>query len=258
MSGYVEQDIVTADGQRIVSRLFVPENEIKGAVLVVPAMGASQSYYLKFAAWLAAQGFLTATFDYRGTGLSRPPDLRGFKADLFDWARLDCAAMLDALQARAAGKPLYWLGHSFGGHILPIVSDCGRVTKMITIAAGSGYWRDYAPSRKPLLWWLWYVVVPFSLKLFGYYPGKRLRKIGDLPKGVMEQWRRWCTNADYSAGAEGQEIRAGQGAPAPPGRGCRIDQYRADDRPRPASGGFIAQGRDRSGRLARPDLKTAG
>lgn len=51
------------------------------------------------------------------------------------------------------------------------------------------------------------MVVPVSLQWFGYFPGKRLDKIGDLPKGVMEQWRRWCLSPEYAVGAEGGEAR---------------------------------------------------
>ena len=97
--------LIETDGQRIAARFFRPRGEPKGSVLIVPAMGVTQDYYQPFASWLARQGFNAATFDYRGTGLSRPSDLRGFKADIFDWARLDCAAMIDALP-----KPLYWTG----------------------------------------------------------------------------------------------------------------------------------------------------
>jgi predicted alpha/beta hydrolase len=28
-----------------------------------------------------------------------------------------------------------------------------------------------------------------------------------LPKGVMEQWRRWCLSPEYAVGAEGNEAR---------------------------------------------------
>jgi predicted alpha/beta hydrolase len=54
---------------------------------------------------------------------------------------------------------------------------------------------------------LWYVAAPLAVALFGYFPGKRLRKVGDLPAGVMEQWRRWCLSREYSA-SEGEEARA--------------------------------------------------
>ena len=191
--------VTAADGQRIAARFFSPKGEAKGAVLVVPAMGVSQDYYEPFARWLAQQGFTAATFDYRGTGRSRPSKLRGFKADIFDWARLDCAAMIDALPQ----QPLYWIGHSLGGQILGLVPNKELVTKAITVATGSGYWRENSPRIRPMAWWLWFVVTPLIVPLFGYFPGKTLRKVGDLPKGVMQQWRRWCLDPEYAVGAEG-------------------------------------------------------
>lgn len=82
------------------------------------------------------------------------------------------------------------------------------VRKAITVATGSGYWLENVPSLRFKVWWLWYVLVPLSLPLFGYFPGKALRKVGDLPKGVMVQWRRWCLDPDYAVGVEGEAIRA--------------------------------------------------
>ena len=196
--------VTTGDGERIAARFFEPEGKVNGTVLVVPAMGCAQDYYRAFATWLAAQGLLVATFDYRVTGLSRNGSLRGFQADIFDWARLDCAAMIDALPQ----GPLYWIGHSLGGQILPLVPNRERITKAITVATGSGYWRENSPRIRPMAWWLWFVVAPLVLPLYGYFPGKTLRKVGDLPKGVMEQWRRWCLDPEYAVGAEGEPVRA--------------------------------------------------
>jgi predicted alpha/beta hydrolase len=202
------QDITASDGTAIAARFFAPAGEARGAVLIVPAMGTPQDYYRPFAEWLAAQGYWSATFDYRGSGLSRRGALRGFKADLFDWARLDCAAMVDALAARAGSAPLYWIGHSLGGQILALVPNRERVAKAITIATGSGYWLENVPALRLRVWWLWFFLVPVTLRLFGYFPGRALRKVGDLPRGVMAQWRRWCLDRDYAVGAEGERVRA--------------------------------------------------
>jgi len=202
------REILAGDGQKLSARFFRPEGEPRASVLIVPAMGTPQEYYRAFAQWLSRQGLLAATFDYRGTGLSRPRALRGFKADIFDWARLDCAAMIDALSAAAPGVPLYWIGHSLGGQIFALVPNRQRVAKAVTVATGSGYWRETVPALRPKAFWLFHVVTPLALALCGYFPGKTLRKIGDLPKGVMAQWRAWCLNRDYSYGAESDEVRA--------------------------------------------------
>ena len=52
------------------------------------------------------------------------------------------------------------------------------------------------------------MVAPLAMKLHGYFPGKRLRKVGDLPLGVMQQWRRACLNRDYLVGVGGEKMRA--------------------------------------------------
>ena len=200
--------IATADATALAARFFVPPGEARAAVLIVSAMGAPQGYYRPFAEWLAAQGYLVATFDYRGTGRSRPGSLRGYEADIIAWAERDCAAMIDAVLARAPGKALIWIGHSLGGQIVPMVPNYARIAKIVTVATGSGYWREYAPRIRPFGWWLWFVAVPLATRAFGYFPGRRLKKVGDLPKGVVEQWRRWCMHKDYAAGAEGPPMRA--------------------------------------------------
>lgn len=201
------ETIHAADGYALAARFFSPGTPPKGAVMIVPAMGVSQEYYADFANWLALRGYAVVTFDYRGMGHSRRDSLRGFKADIFDWARLDCSAAADALTARFPGAPLYWIGHSLGGQILGFFPQHDRVEKAITIGTGSGYWRQNTWTLRLYVWWLWYFVVPVVLPLFDYFPGRKLKKVGDLPRGVMAQWRRWCLNREYAVDVEGETVR---------------------------------------------------
>jgi len=77
-----------------------------------------------------------------------------------------------------------------------------RIRAAMTVAAGSGYWRDYVPALRRVAPLLWYAIVPAVLPLFGYFPGRRLGLIGDVPFGVMRQWRAWCLDPDYLFGVE--------------------------------------------------------
>lgn len=205
--GYEQREVVTADGETIIARLFHPAHATKAVALIVPAMAVPQHYYVHFANWLAAQGVLTATFDYRGIGLSRNGHLRDVQADVFDWAELDCAAMVELLTTHAGDKPFYWLGHSLGGQILPLVPNRRHVSRIVTIATGSGYWRENARPARYKTAALWHAIAPITVRLFGYFPGRRLRMVGDLPRGVVTQWRRWCLHADYLVGVEGERVR---------------------------------------------------
>jgi predicted alpha/beta hydrolase len=112
--------------------------------------------------------------------------------------------MIDALPQR----PLYWIGHSLGGQILGLVPNKHSVAKAVTVATGSGYWLENVPSLRLKVWWLWFVLAPIALGVCGYFPGRALRKVGDLPRGVMAQWRRWCLDPEYAIGAEGNAVRA--------------------------------------------------
>ncbi|MCE9658648.1 MAG: alpha/beta fold hydrolase [Burkholderiales bacterium] len=195
-------------GSTIEARIFAPgAGRAIGAVLIGGAMGVRQAFYRPFAQWLAAQGYVVATFDYRGVGESRASSLRGFDADLFAWAR-DTDAALEALAARAGEAPLYVVGHSLGAQLPGLLKNRDRIAGLVSIAAGSGYWRDNAPRLKRSVLYFWYVLVPLATAFFGYFPGARLKKVGDLPRGVVLQWRRWCLNPRYHVGAEGGAVRA--------------------------------------------------
>ncbi len=198
-----------ADGFELRRTLFGDAGTAKSGVLIAPAMGVPQSFYADFAAWLAARGHLVLCFDYRGIGASRPPELRGFEADVVTWAERDAAAAL-ALLAEQFGdaRPIHWVGHSLGGQILGLVPGRERVAGMVTIGCGSGYWLENAWTLRVYVWWLWFVVVPIVLPIAGYFPGRRLRKVSDLPRGVMAEWRRWCLSRKYllrDGGAERRE-----------------------------------------------------
>lgn len=201
--------LLTADGV-IISATFYGEELLpqqrKGAVLVASAIGVAQRFYTDFASWLSRQGYLVVTFDYRGIGRSRPEHLRGFQADVLSWAKLDCAAVLDAVSAECGGGPVYWIGHSLGGQIVALVPGAERITRVLIAGSGTGYWRENAAAFRPRALMLWYLVAPVSTAVCGYFPGKRLRVIGDLPAGVVQQWRRWCLNPQYLL-SEGDWVR---------------------------------------------------
>ena len=199
--------VAAGDGYPLSAHTFGDAQAARAAVLVVPAMGVEQQYYAAFAHWLAARGYFVVTFDYRGIGRSRRGSLRQLNADVLTWAEQDTGAMVAFLRERAGGKPLLWVGHSLGGQILPLVPGHEHVKAMVTVAAGSGYWRDYAPGLKRVVPLLWFVIVPLSIPLAGYFPGRMLRMIGDLPAGVMRQWRSWCLDPDYLFGVMPAAVR---------------------------------------------------
>lgn len=195
---------VDGGAQQLAVRRYEPAGTPRASVVIGGAMGVRQSFYEPFAQWLSQQGLRVWTFDYRGSGDSRGSvPLREVDADLFDWA-CDYEAVIDAAKAASPDAPLYLLGHSLGAQLPGFLQRPEQVDGLVSIAAGSGYWRENAPKLKRTILYFWFVLVPLVTRLFGYFPGRKLKKVGDLPRGVILQWRRWCLNPRYSVGAEGE------------------------------------------------------
>lgn len=200
-------EIKTRSGHRVLTHCFHTEAP-RGTVIIASAMGVAQNYYAPFAEWLSDQGYAVITFDYVGMGESENGKLRDLQLNVLDWAKQDCDAVIEMAQRRIPNKPLYWVGHSLGGQMLGLIPNPQRINAALTIATGSGYWLENTLSLRWKVWWLWFFVAPISIGLFGYFPGKRLRMVGDLPKGVMQQWRRWCLHKSYAVGVEGETTKA--------------------------------------------------
>jgi len=204
----IPERVTLPDGSHLVAHFFTPAGTPRASILLPAAMGVTQKYYLAHAHWLATQGYAAATFDYRGMGLSAPKSLRDARVNIVDWARGDCAIMIDTLKARAPERPLFVVGHSLGGQLVGMIPNRHFIEGVVIVASGSGYWRTTAPSTQRGSLWMWHVVSPLLTPLFGYFPGKPLRIIGNLPRGVVEQWRRWCLHPEYMLGVEDDAMRA--------------------------------------------------
>ena len=192
-------------------RVYEPAGAARASVVIGGAMGVRQSFYEAFARWMAQQGFRVTTFDYRGHGDSLHGAMRDVKADLFDWAQ-DYEAVISAAKAALPMQPLYLLGHSLGAQLPGLLRKPGQVDGLLSVAAGSGYWRDNAPKLRRVVPYFWWVLVPLATRLCGYFPGRALKKVGYLPAGVILQWRRWCLHPTYSVGAEGAAVAQSYGA----------------------------------------------
>ena len=168
-------------------------------VLVAPATGVRRRLYDAFAGYLAASGFGVLTWDWRGTGDSRPSgqSLRGFRATMRNWAARDLAGAIAWASDRFRGARLLAVGHSFGGQAFGIAPNADRVAALVTVASQSGW---YGHWPRPARWkyaMLWHLVMPGLSHAVGYFPGRALGLGEDLPQGVALEWARWCRSREY-------------------------------------------------------------
>ncbi|MBK6981436.1 MAG: alpha/beta fold hydrolase [Betaproteobacteria bacterium] len=194
-----------ADGHELAVTRFPAEGRAWATLLVAGAMGVRQDFYEPLARHLAEHGVHVLTFDYRGMGASRGDGLRRIEADITTWADCDLDAMLREARSMDPGLPAFAIGHSLGGQLFGAVAETARLKAFVTVTAGSGWYR--LNERMPIqVRIFWFVAIPALTTLFGYFPGRRLGMVGDLPAGVAWQWRRWATHPDYLL-CEGEAIR---------------------------------------------------
>jgi len=145
-------------------------------------------------------------------GASRRPEhrhsLRGLDADMLTWARQDFSAAVQALSDRAGGEPVVLIGHSLGAHHAAMTDAATqeRIDTVVSVAAGSGYWRDWAAPSRRLAPLMLHLAAPLLTPLLGYFPGKALRMVGDLPGPAMRHWTRWCRHPGFAWGAEPLQV----------------------------------------------------
>ncbi|MFU5560538.1 alpha/beta fold hydrolase [Pseudomonas aeruginosa] len=183
------------DGYPLSAYRYHAPGHAHGNLLVAGATGVAQRFYRRFAEHAARQGFDVLTLDYRGIGESAPASLKGFAMSYLDWAYRDLAAAVELLGREE--RPLYWIGHSFGGHAIGLLPDHGRLAACYSFGSGAG-WSGWMSRREALkVRLLWTLVLPPLVAWKGYMAWSLLGMGDDLPLGVYRDWKRWCRHPRY-------------------------------------------------------------
>lgn len=186
------------DGVALAATVHRPAAPARASLLVCSALGVPRRFYDAYASWLAGQGILVMTFDYRGTGDSplTPTAARG--TCLEDWGRLDMDAALGVLAQQGPGLPVFLVGHSCGGQLVGLAERSGQLAGAILVAATAPNWKRYPAPDRYQMWLVWHGLVPVLSFGRTHFPARRLGMSAiDVPAGVMAQWARWARSSDY-------------------------------------------------------------
>ncbi len=204
----------------------------RAGLLWLPALGVAARHYLPLAAALARQGVAVAVHEWRGLGSS---DRRAGRR--CDWGyrellTLDIPASRAA--AAAACPDLPWLlgGHSLGAQLAALAAARAPTAAIGLVAVASGVpdWRTFPPVwRLPLR--SLYFGAPLLARLYGHYPGRRLRFAGNEARGVIADWAASGARGRYAARGLDDDLQAALAALRLPVLGLRL----ADDRLVPAA-----------------------
>ena len=187
--------LVADDGYRLAATRYSAQGQLRGNLIMAGATGVQQRFYRRFAQHVSAQGFNVLTLDYRGIGESAPKSLKGFEMSYLDWGFRDLATAVDFMADGAT--PLFWVGHSFGGHALGLLPNHHKISAAYCFGTGAG-WAGWMPKLEALkVRLLWSCVLPLIVAHKGYMAWSMLGMGDDLPLGVYKDWRRWCAHPHY-------------------------------------------------------------
>jgi predicted alpha/beta hydrolase len=80
------------------------------------------------------------------------------------------------------------VGHSIGGFLPGFAEAATEVDRFLSVGAQYAYWRDYAAAQRWQMFAKWHLFMPAVTALCGYFPGRRLGWLEDLPAGVALEW----------------------------------------------------------------------
>lgn len=185
-----------ADGRTLEGDFVRPVGTVRARLVIHGATAVPRGHYVPFAKAAAARGFETLIYDYRGVGGSAFADPRDDRATMTDWLSLDAPAAVRELHRTRREVPFFAIGHSFGGQIAAALDDVPQPSAIATAGAQRGYWLTFPWSTRPKMFLNWFVLMPSLTATLGYLPGSAGLGV-DMPKGVVNEWAKWCKNPRY-------------------------------------------------------------
>lgn len=179
----------TSDDSAISVKIFEPENPNGKLLLINAATGVKQQVYFSFAKYFAENGFVVITYDYSGIGESKPEKMKRSEASMRSWGTVDYKAVTQFIKTNYPNHRKFCLGHSVGALIIGMNEDSQIFEKLIFVATQDAYTGNLKLSVALTALLGFGIAVPFTTKLFGYFPAHRFGLGESLPKGVAHDWR---------------------------------------------------------------------
>ncbi|QIL81073.1 alpha/beta fold hydrolase [Diaphorobacter sp. HDW4A] len=191
------------DGQVLSGQFLAASNHTCAQlpVLIAPATGVKQHFYLRFARWLAEQGHAVLLFDYRGVGLSLQGPLAQCKASLSEWGQQDQAAAVNWLLQHTGAEQLILVGNSAGAQMLGLLPNHASIARVVGVSSSSGWFGGMPRGFSIKARFGLRCVVPLGVRLLGYAPTSFLGLGENLPAKVGLQWGEWCAAGGYATNA---------------------------------------------------------
>ncbi|QIY92566.1 alpha/beta hydrolase family protein [Chryseobacterium gallinarum] len=186
--------LTTEDHVPLTAHLFRPGKSNGKLLLINSATGVKQQVYFSFAQYFSEQGFTVLTYDYRGIGLSKPKNMRGFGGSMRVWGAKDYKELTRYIKVKFPDYRKYCLGHSVGALILGMNKDSEMFEKFIFVGTQKAFVGNLKLRTKIEAYLGFGVVQPITTSLLGYFPAHWFGLGESLPKNCAYDWRTLILN----------------------------------------------------------------
>lgn len=187
-------NILTEDNYSLSAHLFESKNSNRKLLLINSATGVKQQIYFSFAQFFSEQGFTVMTYDYRGIGLSKPDEMKGFEASMRIWGTQDYKAVTNYIKTNFPDDQKFCLGHSVGALILGMNKDSGMFDEFIFVGTQNAFVGNLKLRTKIEAYLGFGIAQPLSTRLLGYFPANWFGLGESLPSGSAFDWRTLILN----------------------------------------------------------------
>jgi predicted alpha/beta hydrolase len=187
--------ILTADGVPLAASYYQAQQASVPVCIVAPAMAVHRRFYEKFCRYLCDSGFHVVIFDYRGFGDTQLPKHLAASSSFRAIGELDLEAVIEFSLQKS--DTLYFIGHSLGMQALGFSPSNHKIARVISVASGSGYYGWIPLPKRIARYFLWRYFMPWTARIVGHFPGKRLRFLGDIPGRMAIEWSKLCCTPGY-------------------------------------------------------------
>jgi predicted alpha/beta hydrolase len=197
-----ELAIAADDGYVLAATLFEPTTTKRHAsiTIIACATGVPRSFYARFASYLAEQGRIALTFDYRGIGGSLQGHVRQSTARFRDWGILDTPGVLAWAAATYPKRSIHWVGQSYGGFATGLAHNNHLVDRQLGVSTMTADVRFVGDRfERARIAALLFVGGPALTHTLGYLPGW-VNGGADLPKHVLLEWSAWVRSPGFLFG----------------------------------------------------------
>lgn len=186
-----KHSISTRDEALLTTTLYRPNKHNNHTVLIAGAMGMPQRFYRHYATFLAEQGCLVLTFDFRGMGESRgDKSARATKTNLEEWATDDLDSVINWLRRQHPSTSLSLIGHSLGALLPGASPQIKHIDSLIGVSSANIYQGNWQGTGRLSILLFCYLILPLLSNLMGYFHSAWFGFGESLPRDIALDWAR--------------------------------------------------------------------